>query len=103
MFTDVVLPLLGLGLLAWGLPWALGRVLPEGVAWLVVNGLISAAVLAVVAAAGFMLLYGAAGGVVWREAPWHFVMLSARSALLWAPILVLSLANLPKGWTEAEW
>jgi hypothetical protein len=103
MFTAVVLPLAGLALLAWFVPPALGRVLPEGVGWLVLNGILSAVVLALIAAVGFVLLYGEAGGPVWREAPWHFALLSARSALLWAPILVLSLANLPRGWTEAEW
>jgi hypothetical protein len=103
MLTEVVLPLMGLALLAWSVPWAIGRILPEGLGWLVVNGLVSAALLAGIAALGFILLYGEAGGVVWREAPWHFALLSARSALLWGPILVLSLANLPRGWTEAEW
>ncbi|MDB2406929.1 hypothetical protein N9W17_00130 [Jannaschia sp.] len=103
MVVDVILPLIGLGLLAWIVPWALGRALPEGVPWLIANGVISAVVLAVLAALGFVLLYGAAGGAVWAEAPWHFVLLSARSALIWAPILVLSLANLPRVWTDVEW
>ncbi|TFL17294.1 hypothetical protein [Jannaschia formosa] len=103
MFVDVVFPLLGLALLAWFVPAGIGKLLPEGVGWLVVNGLVSFMLLAIVAASGFVLLYGEAGGAVWREAPWHFVLLSARSALLWAPILVLSLANLPRKWTEAEW
>jgi hypothetical protein len=52
---------------------------------------------------GFALLYGAAGGVVWREVPGHFAVLSLRSALIWGPVMVLSLANLPRGWREAEW
>lgn len=103
MWTEVVLPLIGLAVLAWLVPWALGRVLPEGVAWLLVNGLLSTVALAAAAAAGFVLLYGGAGAVIWREAPWHFVLLSARSAIVWAPVMVLSLANLPKGWTEEEW
>ena len=96
-------PVLGLAVVAWLVPWGVGRVVPEGVGWLVANGVVSAVVLAVIAAVGFAWLYGAAGGVVWREAPWHFAVLSLRSALIWGPVMVLSLANLPRGWREVEW
>jgi hypothetical protein len=70
---------------------------------LVANGALSAVLLAAIAGVGFALLYGAAGGVVWREVPGHFAVLSLRSALIWGPVMVLSLANLPRGWREAEW
>ncbi|UWQ19029.1 hypothetical protein [Jannaschia sp. M317] len=100
---SLILPVLFLAALAWIVPWGLGRVLPEGLGWLIVNGMISVVALAVGAGALFVLLYGSAGGVVWQEAPWHFVSLSARSAIVWGPVLVLSLANLPRGWREVEW
>ncbi len=103
MIATVVLPLLLLAVAAWAVPWLLGRVLPEGVGWLALNGALSAMVLAGLSAGGFYLLYGAAGGAVLDTAPWHFAVLSARAALVWAPIAVLSLANLPKGWTTEVW
>lgn len=103
MLTDLILPLVLLAGLAWAVPALFGRVLPEGMGWLVVNGALSAALLAAVAGAGFVLLYGEAGDAVWRTAPWHFALLSARSALVWGPVLMLSLADLPRRWTEAEW
>ena len=100
---NLVLPLVGLAVLAWLVPWMLGKLLPEGVIWLLVNGVLSALLLAVVAAAGFVWLYGEAGGVVWREAPWHFVLLSAKAGIVWGPVMVLSLSALPKRWKEVVW
>ncbi|GIT89663.1 hypothetical protein JANAI62_08520 [Jannaschia pagri] len=101
--SGLILPVLGLGAIAWGVPWLLGRLLPEGVGWLVVNGCVSTLLLICLSGLGFWVMYGAAGDVVWRETPWHFVILSGRSAIIWAPVMVLSLANLPRGWTEVEW
>ena len=88
---------------AWAVPWLLGRLLPEGLAWLFGIAALSALVLTVATAVGFAWLYGAAGGVVWREAPGWFLVLSLRAALIWGPVMVLSVANLPRGWTEAVW
>ena len=100
---NLVLPLVGLAVVAWLVPWLLGKLVPEGVIWLLVNGVLSALLLAVVAAAGFVWLYGEAGGVVWREAPWHFVLLSAKAGIVWGPVMVLSLSALPKRWKRAVW
>ena len=101
--TDLVLPLLALAIAAWLVPWGFGKALPEGVAWLFVNGALSAAVLTALSAAGFWWLYGDAGDAVLAAPPWQFIVLAARAAIVWAPIMVLSVANLPRGWREAEW
>ena len=103
MLTDVALPLLALALAGWLVPWGLGGILPEGVGWLVVNGALSTLVLIAAAAIGFGWLYGAAAGAIWREAPFYFLVLSLRSALVWGPVMALSLANLPRGWTTTTW
>lgn len=103
MIIEVALPLLAMGVAGWLVPWALGRLLPEGAWWLVFNAVLSTILLAAGAGVGFLLLYGEAGGVVWGTAPGHVVALAARSALVWAPLMVLSLANLPRGWTRARW
>jgi hypothetical protein len=33
----------------------------------------------------------------------HFMRLVAISGLLWGPLMVLSVANLPRHWQEGEW
>ncbi|WGH77742.1 hypothetical protein [Jannaschia ovalis] len=103
MLVTVILPLVLLGGLGWAVPWAVSRVLPEGAGWLVANGAISAVVLLVLAGGLFALAYGPARAAVWAEAPWYFALLAARSALVWAPVMVLSLANRPRHWTRATW
>lgn len=103
MIESVLLPVVLLAAAAWAVPWLLSKVLPEGVFWLILIGIISAVLLTVLSALGFYVLYGQAGDVVLDAAPWHFVVLSARAALIWGPVMVLSLANVPKGWKEAVW
>lgn len=103
MILTVVLPLIGLSVAAWTVPWLLAKGLPEGLGWLIVNGGLSAAMLATLSAVGFYFLYGPAGDAVLNADPWHFARLSVRAALIWGPVAVLSLANLPKGWKTAVW
>ncbi|KIT16470.1 hypothetical protein [Jannaschia aquimarina] len=87
----------------WAVPRLAARVLPEGVGWLILNGAVSTVVLAGLAVVAFVWLYGEAGDVVWSQDPWHFVRLSASAAILWGPMMVLSLAGLPKRWKEVVW
>lgn len=103
MIGSVVLPLALLALAAWAVPPLLSKVVPEGVAWLVLIAVLSAVGLMLISAIGFYLLYGRAGEAVLDAAPWHFVLLSGRAALVWGPVMVLSLANIPKGWKNAVW
>ena len=103
MIADVGLPLVVMGLAGWLVPRLLGRLLPEGVGWLALNAALSTILLAAGAAAAFVLLYGEAGGALWREAPGHVATLAARSAIVWGPVMVLSLADLPRRWTRATW
>jgi hypothetical protein len=34
---------------------------------------------------------------------WHLSQLAVASALFWGPVLVLSVAGLPKHWVEETW
>lgn len=103
MVQGVILPLAALGAVAWLLPLGLGRLLPRSLAGLILNGAIAAAVLTALGVALFAFLYGPTAGLVWSAAPGHFLILSARAALLWGPILVLGLANLPRSWPPEDW
>ena len=103
MIQDVVLPLAFLATAAWVIPLLLFKILPEGVIWLILIGAISTIALVGISASGFYILYGRAGDVVLDTAPWHFAVLSARAALVWAPVMVLSLSSIPRRWKRAVW
>ena len=106
----LVIPALLLSLMGWLVPRLLARIFPEGVRPLLLLALVSAAVMLLLGMAFFALLY------VWQGVPWdillgagwpalvgHFLWLGTMSALLWGPILVLSVAGLPRRWTRATW
>ena len=103
IIAGVAVPVATLALAGWLVPWALGRALPEGAGWLALNAAASAAILALGAAAGFVWLYGAAGPAVLRADPGHLAQLSARSALVWGPLMALSLADQPRRWRAGRW
>ena len=67
-----------LALLAWLVPKLLSMVMPEGVKPLLLIAFLSTVIL-------FLLSAGLIAG------------------LLWAPIMVLSVANLPRGWVKKVW
>ncbi len=106
----LVLPALVLGVLGWLVPRLLGRVWPEGVGPLMLLAFVSTLVLLALAAGFFLLLY------TWQGAPLaallepgaaaglgHFLRLGLLSALVWAPVMVLSVAGLPQRWKEKTW
>jgi hypothetical protein len=108
--SGLILPALALAVLGWVVPRLLARVWPEGVGPLLLLALVSTLVLVVLATALFMLLYvgqgvplalvldmGVLGG--WP----HFLGLGSASALIWAPIMILSVAGLPKRWVKETW
>lgn len=112
--SGLVLPALALALLGWLVPRLLARVWPEGVGPLLLLAFASTFVLLALAAGFFALLY------VWQGAPLaalfepglgaglgaglgHFLRLGLLSSLVWAPIMVLSVAGLPRRWKEETW
>ena len=100
---QIGLPILALLIAGWLVPALLARALPEGVPGLIVNGVLSTAILGVLSAALFVWLYGPGGQALWQVAPVHFLLLGARAALIWAPVMVLSLANRPRHWVHETW
>ena len=106
----LVLPALALGMLGFIIPKLLARVLPEGVTPLLINGFVSTLLTFVLASAFFYLLY------VWRGAPADMIAetdtgaamvffgrLGLISGLIWAPVMLLSLAGLPGKWVDETW
>lgn len=103
-------PVLVLGFLGWLVPRLLSGAMPETVTAVFLLGLVSTALMLLLAGAAFAGLYlltgvplsgffaaGIEGGI------WHFLRLGAMSGIIWAPILALSTASWPGRWKENTW
>ncbi|TNC75028.1 hypothetical protein FHG71_01920 [Rubellimicrobium roseum] len=108
--SGLVVPALVLAILGWLVPRLLARIWREGVGPLLLLAFVSTLLLLALAAGVFVTLY------LWQGAPLmllfehgtaatlgHFMRLGLLSALLWGPIMVLSLAGLPRHWKEETW
>ena len=100
MSATLALQLAALFVVAWVVPWGLGRLLPEGYRYLVLNGVLSSVALGGGCAFWLAQGYGDAFSAVWQAAPEHFLHLAASSSILWAPIMVVSLSFLPRRWNH---
>ena len=110
-FSDTLLfPALLLAVLAFVVPRLLAHVLPEGVKPLLLNAFLSTVLLFVLSAGFFFFLYlwqglsmtditspGLAANVVF------FGRLGLSAALIWGPIMILSVAGLPRKWVKETW
>lgn len=110
MSLDLILPALVLALMGWVIPRLLFHVFPEGVRPLVLLAVTAIGLMMLCGMAFFGVLY-VAQGITWeslmREG-WgaliaHFAKLGAISSLLWGPMLLLSVANLPRRWVREVW
>lgn len=108
--SGLFFPALVLALLAWLVPKLLSFLMPEGVKPLMVLAFLSAVILFAISGVYFFLLY------VWRGAPGaeladfglvenlvFFGRLALTSTIIWAPIMVLSVAALPRHWVKETW
>lgn len=110
-FADaLLLPALVISVLAFVVPRLLSRVLPEGVWPLLLNAFLSTLLLFILSAGFFFCLYlwqgvsvaeimepGMAANVVF------FGRLGLFSAIIWGPIMLLSVAGLPRKWVKETW
>lgn len=108
--TALVLPALCLAVLGFVVPRVLALWWPEGVKWLMGLALVSTLVMALAGAVVFAVVYASQGvrlddlyATGGASVPVHFMKLSMMSALLWAPLMVLSLAGVPKRWVREVW
>jgi hypothetical protein len=106
----LILPALVLAIAAFVVPRLLARALPEGVTPLLVNAFASTVILIALSGVFFWGLYilqglqvtqltdqGLAANVV------SFGRLGLMAAIIWAPIMILSVAGLPRKWVHSTW
>lgn len=110
MSFELLLPAMVLAALGWFVPRILALFWPEGVKWLMLLALASTFVMAVAGAVFFAILFMVQGeslGELFRvnavENALYFGRLSLISALLWGPLMVLSLAGVPRNWVKEVW
>jgi hypothetical protein len=111
IFADgLVLPALVLALTGWLVPRGLSLFWPEGIGPLLLLALCATLIMFLLGTGFFVLLY------IWQGVPFgmlfeagiaagilHFGRLGLISALLWGPIMILSVAGLPRHWVKQTW
>ena len=108
--NSLIVPALILAFVGFAVPRVLGRLLPEGLWPLLLNAFLSTIVMFVLSGALFVCLYvlqgmpldqvlmpGIAANVVF------FGRLGLAAAIIWVPIMLLSLAGLPRKWVDTTW
>jgi hypothetical protein len=107
---ELVVPALGLALVGWLVPRGLSLVWPEGVRALLLLGFVATFLMFLLSAGFFLGLYLIGGaplaaltGGGWGPVLSHFGWLAVISALIWGPMLLLSVAGLPKHWVKERW
>lgn len=110
MAEELVVPALGLALLGWLVPRGLSLIWPEGVRALLVLGFVATLLMLVLSAGFFLGLYLIGGmplaaltGGGWGPVLAHFGWLAVISALIWGPMLLISVAGLPRHWVKERW
>jgi hypothetical protein len=110
MTEGLLIPAIALGLLGWLVPKLWSMVLPEGLPALAVNAVLSALVLTTLTSIYFMVQYWAAGVTLARLIDQgllgnaiYFGRLGLAAAIIWAPMIGLSLMGLPRTWVRVTW
>lgn len=110
MILHVALPLIALIAIAAALPHLLLRRMPETFPGVILNALICALILTLLAAAYFFAAYLARNtaildlvGISPGSTLLYFLRLGLGSALVWGPVLVLSVSYTPSRWKDNRW
>ncbi len=106
----LIIPATFLAAIAWLVPIWLRWRMPEGVRPLIALSVLAALIVLLMGAGMFFGLYVLQGADALTllsagtgAATWYFLRLSMSAGLIWAPILVLSIAGLPKTWVHETW
>ncbi len=108
--TDLLISSMTLAFIGWLVPRGLSLVFPEGARPLMILAFVSTVLMGLISVAFFAGLYVAGGvplAVLFEtgvgSALGHFGRLALVSTLLWGPIMILSIAGLPKFWVKETW
>ena len=106
----LILPVLILAVMGVVVPRMLAKLLPEGVRPLLLNAFLSTFLLFVLASLLFVCLYLLQGLSLSQLAQaglranvQQFGGLGLASGLIWVPILILTIAALPRTWVNETW
>lgn len=104
----LIFPVLAMIAFAIFVPRLLALLLPEGVPYLLVIGALSCCICLLLSGLIFVGLYAAQNtqvmmAVVRTVGITHFLKLGGGASIVWAPVLLLSVSNLPRHWKEATW
>lgn len=106
----LLIPALVLTLVGWLVPRMLFHVFPEGVRPLLTLAVTATVIMLCFGMAFFAVLYIAQGlpfSALFHDgagsAVTHFLRLGLISSLLWGPMMLLSVAGLPKRWQKEVW
>ena len=106
----LLFPAITLAFLAWLVPKLLSLVMPEGMRALLLLTFFATFILFAISSGFFLVLYLWNGMLLadiaafgWIGNILFFGKLGSISALIWAPIMVLSVAGLPRNWTRETW
>ncbi len=107
---NLILPATMIALLGFAVPRVLARVFPEGVKPLLLNTFLSTVLLFLISALFFACLYlwqgvpvGEIAATGWAANILFFGRLGLISGMIWAPIMLLSVAGLPRKWVNETW
>ena len=106
----LILPAVALGFAGFVVPRLLARVLPEGIMPLLLNAFFSTVLLFALSTILFVGLYAWQGIPLSEMASQGFAAnvvffgrLGLASAIIWAPVMLLSVAGLPRKWVHETW
>lgn len=110
MLLTLGLPVLGLMILAVLITRAVETVAPESIVGLVATGAVAGLLCWAMSAAGFAWLYHAQDpeiltriGLRPADGVAHFMTLGAQAALIWAPLVAITVVTAPRRWKTAVW
>lgn len=108
--NNLFIPTFILGILGWLVPIGLSRIMKEGLRPLMLLAFYATIILFVLSSVVFFLLYLSQGatsaslgqfGMI--ENLFFFGRLGLSSAIIWAPIMALSVMNRPRHWVKETW
>lgn len=108
MVVEILLQIVGLGVLTVLVTRGVEALMPETVTGIALTGIVSAVLVWLLASGGFAALYAMQDArvlAVLDQGPaiGHFLRLGFSAGLIWAPVLLLVVTTAPRRWKTAVW